>query len=190
MSDLASQLARLASPARADREPAAIELYKLGRALGEAAVVGWRSDAEFATLLTGAPTVGIAVLPATFDKIRAANGAPRLAQVPPDQDAKEFDLHFGPRASLDVLTTREPGGKGAIARFLEKFGEGIQQVEFVVTDVDRVTEILRTRFGQQPIYPQTRPGADGTRVNFFLCSTPDGKKVLIELVESPRKEGA
>ncbi len=190
MSELASQLARLASPARADREPAAVELYKLGRALGEAAVAGWRGDAEFAALLTGALTVGIAVLPASFEKIRAANGAPRLAEVPPDQDAKEFELHFGPTASLDVLTTKEPGGKGAIARFLEKIGEGIQQVEFPVTDVDRATEILCTRFGQQPIYPETRPGADGTRVNFFLCGTPDGKKVLVELVESPRQERA
>jgi hypothetical protein len=30
-----------------------------------------------------------------------------------------------------------------------------------------------------------RPGADGTRVNFFLVPSPDGGKVLIELYEGP-----
>ena len=43
---------------------------------------------------------------------------------------------------LDILTTKSPGGTGAIASFLEKFGEGIQQVETDVTDVDRATETL------------------------------------------------
>jgi hypothetical protein len=50
--------------------------------------------------------------------------------------------------------------------------------------VDRATAILRSRFGLAPIYPATRAGADGTRVNFFLAATPDGKKVLIELVQA------
>ena len=90
------------------------------------------------------------------------------------------------RTRLDILTTKAPGGGGAIARFLEKFGEGIQQVELEVTDVDRATEILRKRFQLEPVYPATRPGADGTRVNFFLVSTADNKKVLVELVEKPK----
>ena len=107
--------------------------------------------------------------------------------MPPDQDAQEFELHFEGGIALDILTTNAPGGGGAIARFLEKFCEGIQQVEYPVRDVDRATEILRARFGQQPIYPRTRPGTDGTRVNFFLAARPTAKKVLIELVEVPPK---
>ena len=182
--DLPHIIARLASPDATAREAAAAELYRLGCALGDPIVARWRSLPDFAALLGERPTVGIAVQPVTFEKIRAATGSPRLADVPPDQDAMEFELHSS-GISLDILMTKAPGGNGAIARFLEKFGEGIQQVEYEVRDVDRATEILRTRFGQQPIYPQTRPGADGTRVNFFLASTPDGKKVLIELVESP-----
>ncbi|MBZ5696346.1 MAG: hypothetical protein LAN36_13405 [Acidobacteriia bacterium] len=130
--------------------------------------------------------VGIAVQPETFEKIRAAEGSPRLADVPPDQDAVEFELGAGTNG-IDVLTTREPGGSGAIARYLQKFGEGVQQIEVNVTDVDRATEIFRTRFGFAPIYPATRPGADGTRVNFFLVPGPDGKKLLIELVEPSAK---
>jgi hypothetical protein len=54
-------------------------------------------------------------------------------------------------------------------------------------NVDAATEILRTRFEVQPIYPATRVGADRTRVNFFLISLREkGQKkgkILIELVE-------
>jgi methylmalonyl-CoA/ethylmalonyl-CoA epimerase len=175
------------------------ELHRLGEQLSAGAIARWRSEPEFVSLLSRQPpatpnspaqigaTVGVAVNPANFEAIRAANGSPRLAEVPPDQDAMEFELHSGPRARLDILTTNAPGGSGAIAKFLAKFGEGIQQVEYEVTDVDRATEILRARFGQQPVYPATRPGAEGTRVNFFLVEAPEGKKVLIELVEAPRR---
>jgi len=135
-------------------------------------------------------TIGIAVLPETFDKIRAANGSPPLADAPPDQDVMEFELEFTgrfiPTPRLDILTTKAPGGNGAIARFLNKFGEGIQQTEIDVTDVDRATEILRARFKLDPIYPATHPGANGTRVNFFLVTAWNGKKVLVELVEQPK----
>lgn len=147
--------------------------------MGETGVAAWRANPELSALLTGPPTVGVAVQPENFAKIRAAMGSPRLADVPPDQDAQEFELRFG-EARLDILTTR---GGGAIERFLEKFGEGIQQIEYPVKDVDRATQLLRERFALKPVYPETRRGANGTRVNFFLVTTPDGRKVLIELVE-------
>jgi hypothetical protein len=135
-------------------------------------------------------TIGIAVLPETFDKIRVANGSPPLADAPPDQDVLEFEIEFAgrfiPTPRLDILTTRAPDGSGAIAAFLKKFGEGIQQVEIDVADVDRATEILRSRFQIEPIYPATRSGANGTRVNFFLVTSWNGSKVLAELVEQPK----
>lgn len=182
MTDAIDPIAELAATDAAARNRAANWCYRLGCRLAERATQPWREDADFAALLEGSPTVGIAVLPQTFERIRNANGAPPLADVPPDQDAMEFELHFQD-AQLDILTTREPGGSGAIAKFLEKFGEGMQQVEFFVRDVDRATQILRQRFGVKPIYPQTRAGADATRVNFFLAKDPKGQKVLIELVE-------
>ena len=129
-------------------------------------------------------TVGVAVARETFSPIRVANGTPRLAEVPADQDAEEFELHFGNGVSLDILTTREPGGDGAIARYLAKFGEGVQQVEFLCSNVDRAAEIIKEKFRLALIYPETRLGADGTRMNFFLVVSPDGGKVLIELYES------
>ena len=131
--------------------------------------------------------MGIAVKPETFERLRSANGSPRLADVPPDQDAQEFELEFPVGVKLDILTTAQPGGGGAIDRYLRKFGEGVQQIEFNVTDVGRATEILRERFALEPIYPTTRAGGDGTRVNFFLVPAPDGAKVLIELVEIARQ---
>jgi len=36
-------------------------------------------------------TIGIAVLPETFDKIRAANGSPLWLTLLPDQDVLEFE---------------------------------------------------------------------------------------------------
>jgi hypothetical protein len=128
--------------------------------------------------------IGVAVNPELFEKIRGAHGSPNLADVPPDQDAREFELEMDDGVKLDVLTTREPGGDGAIARYLKKFDQGIQQIELYVRDVDRATEILKSSFGLPPIYPVTRKGADGTRVNFFLSTTPDAKKLLVELVEA------
>ena len=88
---------------------------------------------------------------------------------------------------MDVLTSKEPDGSGAIAKFLQKFGEGIQQVEFRCTDVSRAMQILQEKFSVAAVYPDAHPGADGTRVNFFLVPAPGEQKVLIELYEpAPR----
>jgi hypothetical protein len=184
-SPISSAIAGLWSGNLAVRAAAAKEIYRAGRVHADEATEPWRSDAEFSSLLGVEPvvTVGLAVQPGTFARIREANGMPRLAQVPPDQDTEEFELHFSEQVSLDVLTTREAGGVGAIARYLARFGEGVQQVEYRCADVDRGTMVLKERFGVVPVYPQTRPGADGTRINFFLVTAPGGGKVLIELYE-------
>src|SRR5207245_915935 len=161
-------------------------LFLLGLVICVTSFSDWSVDASLSSLLhdpNPAITVGIAVERDTFGRIRIANGTPRLADVPPDQDAEEFELHFAGGISLDILTTREPGGSGAIAKYLAKSRDGIQQVEFRCSNVDRATQILKDKFGVTPVYPATRHGADGTRVNFFLVSSPDGGKVLIELYE-------
>jgi len=186
-SPLAAAIASLCSKDASVRLAAATEIYRVGRVPADQAVVSWWGNPELSQLLfwpDAQVTIGLAVERATFANIRDANGAPPLAHVPPDQDAEEFELHFPDRTSLDVLTTRAPGGPGAIARYLAKFGEGIQQVEFRCSDVDRATAILKESFGVVPVYAQTRAGADGTRVNFFLVPTPGKGKVLIELYES------
>ncbi len=189
-SPLAQSIADLSSADASKRLAAAGEIYRLGRATAGSAISEWWAESELSSLLFGpnpAITVGLAVQRDTFGRIRIANGTPRLAQVPPDQDAEEFELHFAEGISLDILTTREPGGLGAIAKYLAKFGEGNQQVEYRCANVDRATQLLKDKFGVTPVYPTPRAGADGTRVNFFLVPSPDGDKVLIELYEWPSR---
>jgi len=197
INDLARWIQGLSASDARQHAEAAQELFRAGAALCEAPLRQFYADPELRSLLcmrAAEPTrprheaavivVGIAVVPEDFEQIRLANGSPPLADVPPDQDAREFELHFENHAALDILTTRDTEGSGAIARYLRKFGAGIQQVEIYVRNVDRATEILRSRFGLEPIYPATRPGAGGMRVNFFLAPTAAGQKVLVELVEA------
>lgn len=184
-SPLTAAILDLASSDAAIRAAAALEIYRAGRTLAEGATSRWWADAELSALLGGRTpgvTVGLAVSRETFVKIRVANGSPRLAEVPPDQDAEEFELHFPDGVAIDVLTSRAPGGTGALAKYLAKFSEGLQQVEFRCTDVDRATQILKEKFEVKPVYPEAHHGADGTRVNFFLVPSESGK-VLIELYE-------
>lgn len=202
-SALPAAIAMLSSADPSERAAGARDIYRVGRDLADEASRKWRNNPEFAALLEGFGgkdphcTVGLAVKPTTFEAIYAANGSPHLANVPPDQDAREFELHFHEdgdedgdedrdehgNVALDILTTREPEGQGAIARYLSRFGEGIQQVEYRCRDVDAATALLKKTFGVEPIYPDTRPGADSTRINFFLARTIDGNKVLVELYE-------
>jgi len=174
------------------RVVSATEIYRTGRALADHAVFPWWDDEELYKLLEGNNphlTVGLAVQPDRFEKIREASGSPRLAEIPADQDAREFEIHLPGGLSMDILTSRDAAGSGAIAKFLQKFGEGIQQIEYRCANVDRATEILRDKFGIAPVFPATRTGADGTRINFFLVSAPSANKVLIELYEpAPRMD--
>jgi hypothetical protein len=182
-------LARLAGADAAERERAAAEIFRQGCAAAEPVLKRWFADADFRALVAGRGpllTVGVAVQPPQFEKIRGRAGQARLAQAPPDQDVLEFELQFPHGVRLDVLTARDPAGDGAIARFLARFGPGIQQIECEVRDAGRAVEVIRSRFALEPVYPETRAGADGTRVNFFLAPAAEGRKVLIELVEVPR----
>lgn len=194
-------IAALADGDAATRENSARAIFRRGSLLLEPVLREWLADGELARCFLVGPrssakgtvwrdtdaaliTVGVAVEHGRFDAIRAANGMPPLAEVPPDQDAREFELEFSAGVHLDILTSREPSGAGAMARYLTRFGEGIQQVEVSASNVARATEILRGRFGVQPIYSATRAGANGTRVNFFLVPLASGAKLLVELVES------
>ena len=188
--NLALLIRRLSEIDGVARGTAAAEIFRRGCELVRVVTSKWLLDSQLSNCFVpgdrGAPktVVGLAVNRGSFDRIRIANGSPRLASVPDDQDAEEFELDFPAGISLDILTTKQPGAGGAIDRFLQKSGEGIQQVELLVRDVELAAEILRERFGIAPIYPHTREGADGTRVNFFLVAVEGGKKALIELVES------
>src|ERR1700693_3951561 len=153
---ISSAIRNLSAAEKSARVAAASDIYRQGRGLADRAVSLWWEDAELSEMLLSPKpivTVGVAVRRKTFARIRAANGQPALAIVPQEQDAEEFELHFADDVELDVLTTRDPAGQGALARFLAKFGEGVQQVEFRCLDVNRAMAIVRERFGVAPIYP-------------------------------------
>jgi hypothetical protein len=188
--NVAAYITKLAAQDAGERESAAYEVFRLGCATAEPVLRKWFADQEFRTLASGGGlllTVGLAVQPATFELIRARFGQPRLSEVPSDQDVIEFELSFAHGVRLDVMTPRTPASEGAIAKFLARFGEGIQQVECDVRNVSRAVEILAQRFHLTPVYPQIREGADHTRVNFFLVAVAENRKLLIELVEWPKK---
>jgi hypothetical protein len=180
----------LSSSDDATRTAAGTRIYNIGVTPALRIAGKWLQHPELAALL-GAPnlhaTVGLAVPPETFASIRAVANHPELAEVPPEQDALEFEVHFAKSIALDILTTKDPAGPGAIARYLTKFAQGIQQVEFLCKNVDRATQILKANFAISAVYPATRPGANHTRVNFFLLRSDDSsnEKILIELYEQP-----
>ena len=184
---VAAYISKLVGPDAREREAAARALFRLGCAAAEPVLRQWFADREFLALAasgTALLTIGIAVQPRSFEAIREGFGNPKLAEVPADQRVLEFELNFGGGVRLDVVT---PRAEGPIAKFLARFGEGIQQVECDIQNVSRAVEILRERFQLEPIYPEIRDGANHTRVSFLLVPLADNRKLLIELVETPKQ---
>jgi methylmalonyl-CoA/ethylmalonyl-CoA epimerase len=68
-----------------------------------------------------------------------------------------------------------------IAKFLDRNGEGIQQVAYGVDDIDATSAELRAR-GVRLLYDEAKRGTAGSRINFVHPKDAGG--VLVELVES------
>lgn len=100
-----------------------------------------------------------------------------------EQGIREAMLAIGDSDSrLQLMAPLSPDS--TIAKFLDRFGPGIQQVAYRVEDVDAVSETLRAR-GMRILYDGARRGTGGSRVNFIHPKDTGG--VLIELVEpAPR----
>ncbi|WP_181312822.1 methylmalonyl-CoA epimerase [Nocardioides campestrisoli] len=67
-----------------------------------------------------------------------------------------------------------------IAKFLARSGPGLQQLAYRVTDVEAVSEVLRSR-GVRLLYDAPKRGTAGSRINFVHPKDAGG--VLVELVE-------
>ena len=183
VTDVRAWVEDLAATEAERRAAAWVQLYRTGCQMTEGVFAEWRQDPEFAVLVCGEPVVGVAVSPDVFARVRQEMGMPPLAHVPDEQSTAEFEIHRG-TVRLDILAPVD--NEGAIQKFLDRFGPGIQQVELPVKRVEEAVKILTERFGLTPVYAQPRAGADGTRVNFFLVEKPGGGKVLIELFEAKR----
>lgn len=71
------------------------------------------------------------------------------------------------------------GSEGAIAKYIEKRGEGIHHLALEVSDIQGMLKVLKEK-GVPLIDTEPRIGAGGARVAFLH---PKAAKVLIELVE-------
>ncbi len=70
--------------------------------------------------------------------------------------------------------------QSTIAKFLDRSGPGLQQLAYRVTDVEKVSQILRER-GLRLLYDAPRRGTSDSRINFIHPKDAGG--VLVELVE-------
>lgn len=87
-----------------------------------------------------------------------------------------LDLADGTRLQLLAPLNSD----STIAKFLERSGEGMQQLAFRVTDIDdAMAKVLSA--GMRLIYPESRIGTAGSKINFVHPKDVGG--VLVELVE-------
>ena len=82
-------------------------------------------------------------------------------------------------ACIQLLAPLRPDSP--IGKFLQRSGEGIQQVAYGVDDIDAASAELRAR-GVRLLYDEPRRGTAGSRVNFV--HPKDAMGVLVELVEA------
>ena len=133
-------------------------------------------------LITRIDHVGIAV--ADFDEAvafyaRAFHMTVDHEEVNTEQGVREAMLRVGDSDSwiqiLAPLSADSP-----IGRFLDRSGPGIQQMAYTVTDIDAVSDHLRSA-GVRLLYDEPKTGTAGSRINF--THPKDSGGVLIELVQ-------
>lgn len=81
-------------------------------------------------------------------------------------------------SKIELLAATSPDS--AIAKYIEKRGEGIHHIAFAVNDIEAEVKRL-TAEGFQPISDQPKKGADNKLVFFFHPKSTNG--VLIELCQ-------
>ncbi|MFC6237716.1 methylmalonyl-CoA epimerase [Longivirga aurantiaca] len=107
-----------------------------------------------------------------------AFGLPLLhEEVNEEQGVREAMVGIGDSA-IQLLAPLRPDSP--IGKFLERNGEGIQQVAFRVSDIDVAADRLRAA-GLRLLYDVPKRGTADSRVNFVHPKDCGG--VLVELVE-------
>jgi methylmalonyl-CoA/ethylmalonyl-CoA epimerase len=135
--------------------------------------------------VTAVDHVGIAVpdLDAAIEFYRATFGFELVHQeINEEQGVREAMMRLpgdtGSDTALQLLAPLRPDS--TIAKFIDQFGPGLQQLAYRVTDVDKAALALRSK-GLRVLYPEARHGTANSRVNFVHPKDAGG--VLIELVE-------
>jgi methylmalonyl-CoA/ethylmalonyl-CoA epimerase len=128
--------------------------------------------------------VGIAVndLNETLEGYRERYGVePLYREVVETQGVEEAMIPLG---GSFVQLLQPLGPDTPVGRFLEKRGEGLHHVAFMVASIEIALEHLREQ-GARLIDEQPRPGGRGARIAFVHPADLGG--TLIELVELPNE---
>lgn len=96
-----------------------------------------------------------------------------------EQGVREAMMRVGESGScIQLLAPLSP--ESTIAKFLDRNGQGIQQLAYRVDDIDAVCATLRER-GLRLLYDTPKRGTSNSRVNFI--HPKDARGILVELVE-------
>lgn len=96
-----------------------------------------------------------------------------------EQGVREAMMRVGESGScIQLLAPLSP--ESTIAKFLDRNGQGIQQLAYRVDDIDAVCVTLRER-GLRLLYDTPKRGTSNSRVNFI--HPKDARGILVELVE-------
>jgi methylmalonyl-CoA/ethylmalonyl-CoA epimerase len=96
-----------------------------------------------------------------------------------EQGVREAMMGVGDSGScIQLLAPLSP--ESTIAKFLDRNGQGIQQLAYRVADMDAVCATLRER-GLRLLYDTPKRGTSNSRVNFIHPKDAGG--ILVELVE-------
>ena len=100
-------------------------------------------------------------------------------EVNEEQGVREAMMRVGASGScIQLLAPLSP--ESTIAKFLDRNGQGIQQLAYRVEDIDAVCTTLRER-GLRLLYDTPKRGTSNSRVNFIHPKDAGG--ILVELVE-------
>lgn len=95
-------------------------------------------------------------------------------------ESEHVDTSFFNIGESKLELLHATGPDSAIAKYIEKKGEGIHHIAFAVEDIEKEVERLKSE-GFQPISEKPKKGADKKLVFFFHPKSANG--ILIELCQ-------
>ncbi len=105
-------------------------------------------------------------------------------EVEKTEDFGGMKIAFLPIGDTEFELLQPTDPDGALAKFLEKRGEGIQHIALRVDDVEKTLEEMKAK-GLRVIDEKPRPGAGGASIAFFHPKSTRG--VLLEICQPASK---
>jgi methylmalonyl-CoA epimerase len=96
------------------------------------------------------------------------------------EDFEGMKIAFIPIGDTEFELLQPTDPEGALAKFMEKRGEGVQHIALQVDDVKKSLEELKGK-GLQALDKEPRPGAGGASIAFFHPKSTKG--VLLEICQ-------